>query len=470
LDLLIKNGTLVTESQMFHADIGVEAGIITQLGTDIRGSASNIIDARGKFVLPGGIDAHTHFEMPFMRSYTADDFESGTIAAACGGITTVIDFAVQEKGDTLLETLEKWRRKADSKVCVDYALHMIIRDLNETTFGEIEQLINRGIPSFKLFMTYRKEELLLGDGSILQVMQKVARHRGLVGLHCENNDLVEYFTNALLKEGKRETRYHSQARPAVVEGEAVRRAITLAESAGASIYVVHTSSRLGREAIRDAEHRGTPVFGETCPHYLMFTDEVYSRPDGMKFVMSPPIKKDIDRVALWEGLAMGDIKTVGSDHACFTSEQRLMGGDDITKMPNGVAGTEVIIPILFSEGVRNGIISLNMLVQVTSSNPARLFGLWPQKGTIAVGCDADLVVLDPNMNVQLTHGNLHSRIDYSIYESYTCHGYPVITIARGAIVQEHGRFKAQRGRGKFVKRRFSSENRLDQARFGSGVV
>ena len=470
MDLLIKNGTLVTESQILRADIGVEAGIVTQLGSNIRSSGSNIIDASGKLVLPGGIDAHTHFEMPFMGTYTADDFESGTIAAACGGITTVIDFAVQEKRDTLLGTLEKWRRKADPKVCVDYALHMIIRDLNETTFGEIEQLVNRGIPSFKLFMTYRKEELLLDDGSILRVMQEVAKHRGLVGLHCENNDLVEYFTGGLLKEGRRQTKYHSEARPAIVEGEAVRRAIALAEVTGTSIYVVHTSSRLGREAIRDARHRGMPVFGETCPHYLMFTDEVYSRPDGMKFVMSPPIKKDIDRVALWEGLAKGDIKTVGSDHACFTSEQRLMGGDDITKMPNGVAGTEVIIPILFSEGVRNGIISLNTLVQVTSYNPARLFGLWPQKGTIAVGCDADLVVFDPDMNVQLTHSNLHSRIDYSIYENYTCHGYPVITISRGAIIQEHGRFNAQRGRGRFVERRISPENRLDQVRFGSGVV
>lgn len=449
----------MTESQILHADIGVEAGIITQLGTDIQGSASNIIDASRKLVLPGGIDGHTHFEMPFMGTYTADDFESGTIAAACGGITTVIDFAVQEKGDTLLGTLEKWRRKADPKVCVDYALHMIIRDLNETTFGEIEQLISWGIPSFKLFMTYRNEGLLLDDGSILRVMQEVARHRGLVGLHCENNDLVEYFTDVLVREGKRQTKYHSEARPAIVEGEAVKRAITLAESAGASIYIVHTSSSLGREAIRDARHRGTRVFGETCPHYLMFTDEVYSRPDGTKFVMSPPIKKDIDRAALWEGLARGDIKTVGSDHACFTSEQRLMSGDDITKMPNGVAGTEVILPILFSEGVRNGIISLNMLAQITSYNPARLFGLWPQKGTIAVGCDADLVVFDPDVNVQLTRANLHSRIDHSIYEDYTCHGYPVITIARGAIIQEHGHLKAHGGRGRFIKRRFSSENK-----------
>ncbi|MGD0423923.1 MAG: dihydropyrimidinase [Candidatus Bathyarchaeia archaeon] len=451
LDLLIKNGTIVTESQVFQADIGIESGVITQIAKGIKGTASQVLDAGHKLILPGGIDAHTHFEMPFMGTYTADDFESGTIAAACGGITTIVDFAVQQKGELLFEALKNWRQKADPKVFIDYGLHMIIRDLNQKTFDEIKKVIEYGIPSFKLFMTYRKEGLLLDDGSILQIMQEVAKYGGLVGLHCENNDLIEYFSEALLREGKREARYHPDTRPGIVEGEAVRRALILAEYAGANMYAVHISSKLGMEAIRDARRRGVAAFAETCPHYLVFTDEVYSRPNGINFVMSPPIKREIDRTAIWGGLASGDVKTMGSDHACFTSEQKLMGGDDFTQIPNGVAGTEVIIPILYSEGVRKGVIGINRLVQVTSYNTARLFGLWPQKGTIAVGSDADLVIFDPEKKMRLTVDNLHSKIDYSIYENYTCHGYPAITVSRGEIVQKNGHVQAKKGRGRFLK-------------------
>ena len=460
MDLLIKNGTIVTESQVVQADVGVDGGVVTHIGKDIRGPASRVLDAAGKLVLPGGIDAHTHFEMPFMGTHTADDFESGTVAAACGGITTIIDFAMQQKGDSLFDALETWRRKADPKVCVDYGLHVVITEVNETTFNEIKRVVDYGVPSFKLYMAYRNEGLLLDDASIYRVMQETAKCGGLVGLHCENEDLIQYFVSALLKEGKTGAEYHPKAKPAIVEGEAVRRALTLAEYAGANMYVVHTSSRLGREAIRDAPQRGIRAFAETCPHYLTFTDEVYARPDGMNFVMSPPIKKEADRASLWQGLAEGDVKTMGSDHACFTTQQKLIGRDDFTKIPNGVAGTEVIIPILYSRGVREGIISLNRLVQVTSCNPARLFGLWPQKGTIAVDSDADLVIFDPEKRVRLTADNLHSRIDHSIYEDYTCHGYPATTISRGEIVQENGHFTGKKGRGKFLRRKPYADKRL----------
>jgi dihydropyrimidinase len=358
--------------------------------------------------------------------------------------------------------VEKWQQKADPKACIDYALHVTVTEVNESTLSEIKKVIEYGIPSFKLYMTYRREGLLLDDASIYRVMQEVAKYGGLVGLHCENNDLIEYFTNTLLKEGNRQPRYHQKAKPSIVEGEAVRRALTLAEYAGANMYVVHTSSRLGREAVRDARQREIPAFAETCPHYLVFTDEVYARPDGINFVMSPPIKKEEDRAALWQGLSRGDVKTVGSDHACFTSEQKLVGRDDFTKIPNGVAGTEVIIPILYSEGVRKEIISLNRLVQVTSYNPARLFGLWPQSGTIAVGSDANLVVFEPEKSVRLTADNLHSKIDHSIYENYTCHGYPVITISRGEIIHEHGNFNAKKGRGRFLKRKTRRDKTPDE--------
>jgi dihydropyrimidinase len=460
LDLLIKGGKVVTESEVFDADVGINKGAISQIGKEIRSPASRVINAERKFILPGGIDGHTHFEMPFMGTSTADDFESGTIAAACGGITTIIDFAIQEKGDTLLQTIEKWRGKADPKVSTDYSIHMVIRDLNDITFGEIKKVIEYGIPSFKIFMTYRKEGLMLDDGSIYRVMKETAKHGGLVGLHCENNGLIEYFVETFLKERKTTPEYHARSKPAIVEGEAVRRALMFAEHAGARMYVVHTSSRLGREAVRYAQQQGTQAFTETCPHYLVFTDQVYSRPDGRNFVMSPPIKSDDDRISLWQGLANGDVKTVGSDHACFTAEQKLMGKDDFTKIPNGVAGTEVIIPILYSEGVRKRLISLNTLVQVTSYNPSRHFGLYPRKGTIAVGSDADLVIFDPEKKVRLTVDNLHSRIDYSIYEDYTSQGYPDITISRGEIIQEGGQFEGERGGGRFLKRAAASPGSL----------
>lgn len=456
-DLVIKNGTVVTASDTIQADVGIKGEKIAAVAQDLPSDGATVIDAAKKYLIPGGIDAHTHMEFPFMSTTSADDFEAGTIAAACGGITTIIDFALQGQGQTLMDAAKAWQKKAESKVVIDYGLHMIVRDLNDRVLAELKEMIEYGIPTFKLFMTYRKEGLLLDDGSIVRVMEEVSRHGGLVGLHCENNDLIEYMVARFLKEGKMAAEYHARSKSPVVEGEAIQRAIMLARHAGVNMYVVHMSTRFGRDAVRLAQEQKLPVFAETCPHYLIFTDEVYKRKDAAHFVMSPPIKFAEDREALWEGLSAGDIKTVASDHCCFTSEQKKLGKDDFTKIPNGVAGTEVIVPLLYSEGVRKKRLTLNQWVQIVALNPARLFGLYPKKGTIAPGSDADLVIFDPNKEVPLTRENLHSRIDHSIYDGIVARGYPEMTFSRGKMVQKDGKFSGEKGWGKFVPRKALKE-------------
>jgi len=461
LDLIIKNGKLVSAYGIFQSDLGVQDGKIVSISRSLETAADKVIDASGKLVLPGLIDGHTHMEMPFMGTTTADDFESGTAAAACGGVTTIVDFVVPAKGQTLLEAVEIWRKKADPKVSIDYALHLIIRDLNPTILSEIGKAVSYGITGFKLFMTYKKEGLWMDDGSIYTVMKEATKHGALVGLHCENADLIERYNAQFLAEGKTSAEYHAHSRPPLVEAEAVQRGIALATLAEANMYVVHMSTALACETVKAATARGLPLFAETCPHYLMFTDEMYLKPNGRNYIMSPPLRKEEDKQRLWQGLQEGSVQTVASDHACFNSQQKDMGKDDYTKVPNGVAGTEIILPILYSEGVRKGILSLDRLVKVTAYNPAKAFGLFPRKGQLAIGSDADLVVLDPQKKVRLSRDNLHSKLDHSIYEDVTVTGYPVVTVARGEVVYEDGKFTGKKGRGAFVKREPYANKRLE---------
>ncbi len=453
MDLLIKGGKAVTEADVFEADIGVADGKITAIGKDIKAKAGRVIDARGKYVVPGAIDGHTHMEFPFMGTTSADDFYHGTLAAACGGTTTIIDFALQRQGEgqKLFDVVDEWHTKADPKAVVDYGFHMIITELNETTHGEIKKVIEYGIPSFKCFMTY--PGLRLDDGAIYAVMQEAAKHGGVVGLHCENNDIISFLVSQFVDQGNTAPEFHAKAKPPIVEEEAAARARLFAESSGCNSYVVHMSTGAARELVKEGEERGAPFWSETCPHYLVFTDEVYRREDGHKWVMSPPVKFQKDKEALWRGLASGDIKTVASDHCCFTWEQKLLGKDNFTKIPNGVPGTEVIIPILHSEGVARDLIPITKLVEVTSYNPANIFGLYPKKGAIAVGSDADLVIIDPEKRVKMDMDSLHSNIDYSIYEDFTATGYPVMTISRGEVVAENGEFTGKKGRGEFLRRK-----------------
>jgi len=449
LDLVIRNGKIVTGSDTFEGEIGIEDGKVVEVSKSSKESASRVINAQGKLVFPGFIDGHTHMEMPFMGTETIDDFYHGTMAAACGGVTTIVDFAVPSKGETLLDAYKTWRMKADPKVTIDYGLHMIFRDFTPTNLSQVGALTEEGVVSLKVFMAY-KGVFSMDDGSIFRVMEEAVKNGSLVGLHAENGEVIDCLVTRYLSEGKTDPEYHAKSRPSLAEAEAVQRGIRLAEMAHSPLYIVHVSTGLAVNEIQEARNRGVPIYSETCPHYLFFTDEALKRPDGNLYIMSPPLRSEEDRAELWQGLANGSIQTVGSDHAIFTSEQKNQN-PEFDKVPNGVPGTELILPILYSQGIGKNVFSLNRLVQVGSSNAAKLYGLYPRKGTIAVGSDADIIIFDPQKKVRLSVDNLHSNIDYSIYEDVTVTGYPVMTISRGDVIVEDGQFSAKKGRGQFVK-------------------
>jgi len=457
LDLLIRNARIITGSESFESSVGVEGGVISSISPNLEPSGARVYDARGKIVIPGGIDAHTHMELRVAGTASADDFYSGTVAAACGGITTIVDFVDTQPGQTLLGALADYRRKADRKVAVDYGLHMMFKGQNLPEIERIPEVVRRGVPSFKVYTAYRKRGLMLEDSDISRVMEKVADVGGLVAVHAESESIIQRLIEKNLEAGNTGAKYHALSRPASAEAEAISRVAPLARAASARMYIVHLSSRAGKAEVENARRRGTNVFAETCPHYLVLTDKVYEKKDGRNFVMSPALKTSEDQAALWEGLAPGGvIETVGSDHCPFTSAEKDWGEEDFTKIPNGVPGTEAIIPLLYSEGVRKGRISMFDLVRVTSGAPAMRFGLSPSKGSISVGSDADFVVIDPAKRVRMTADAMHSRIDYSIYDQITTEGYPVLTVSRGEVVMEEGEFVGSRGWGRFVPRRAAS--------------
>jgi dihydropyrimidinase len=456
MDLLVRNARIVTASDIFESDIGIENGRIVSLSRSLKANGARSYDARGKIVIPGAIDAHTHMEFPFMGTTSADDFYNGTLAAACGGTTTIIDFVLPRPGQTILDALTEYRAKADPKVAIDYGLHMIFKGQNLGDIEQIPKVVEQGVPSFKLFMTYRKEGLMLDDIGCYKVMKKVGDAGGLIAVHAENNGIIENLIETNLSAGRTEAKYHALSKPAIAEAEAVSRAARLAQSANVPLYIVHLSSKIGKEAVDSARSNGARIFAETCPHYLVLTEDVYERSDGGNYVMSPALKAKEDGAALWEGLLPGgSIETVGSDHCPFTSEQKNLGKQDFTKIPNGVPGTETIVPILYSEGVRKKRISIFDLVRVTSYAPAVHFGMYPQKGSIMIGSEADLVVIDSEKKVKMSRDVLHTKIDYSIYDHITTEGYPVLTVSRGEVVMENGEFVGKRGKGKFIPRKIS---------------
>jgi len=454
VDLLVKNAKIVIASETFESNIGVEDGKISSLSPSLSAQGAKEIDARGMIVVPGGIDAHTHMELPVLTTSSADDFYSGTVAAACGGITTIIDFVDSKPGQTMLDALGDYRGRADGKVVTDYGLHMMFKGQNLPEIDQIPNIVKRGVPSFKVYTAYKKRGLMLEDPDISRVMKKVAAAAGLVAVHAESETIIESLIQQNLAAGNTGAVYHARSRPAEAEAEAIARVTRLAKEAGAALYIVHLSSRAGKREVEEARTRGTRVFAETCPHYLVLTDKALERQDGRHFVMSPALKKPEDCEALWEGLREGGvIETVGSDHCPFTSAEKDWGKDDFTKIPNGVPGTEVIIPILYSEGVRKGRITVFDMVRVTSEAPARRFGLTPSKGSIALGADADFVIIDPTKQVRLTADVLHTKIDYSIYDGLTTQGYPVLTVRRGEVIMEDGEFVGKKGRGRFIPRK-----------------
>ncbi|MBP2643232.1 MAG: phenylhydantoinase [Firmicutes bacterium] len=453
-DLIIKGGKIVTASDMFIADLAILDGKICLIGGNFEYPAKKIVDAKGKYVLPGGIDVHTHLDMPFGGTVSSDDFETGTMAAACGGTTTVVDFAIQPKGATLAETADIWQKKAAGKAAVDYGFHIAITDMNNAIMEEMPEVIQAGYSSFKLFMTY--DGYKVTDDTLLKALKITKEYGGLVCVHAENYYVIDYLVKKFKAEGKIEPIYHALSRPNLAETEAVSRAITMATLAEAPLYIVHLSCKESLEELKRARAAGLPVMAETCPQYLLLDEDNYLEPDfaGAKYVMSPPLRRKDSQEPLWKGLASGDVQAVATDHCPFFMKgQKDMGRDFFGTIPNGAPGVETRMMLLFGIGVRDRKISLNKMVEITATNPAKIFGLYPQKGTLAVGSDADIVLFEAAQPLTITKSILHENVDYTPYEGFSIRGYPFMTVAGGKIVAENGKFVGKAGEGKFLKRR-----------------
>jgi len=455
---LVKNGTIVTASDRYEADLYIDKGVITTIGQGVSLPADTIVDASGKLVLPGGIDVHTHLDMPFGGTTSADDFESGTVAAAHGGTTTLVDFAIQNFGEGLYPAFEGWMKRAEGKAVVDYAFHMIVRELTDAVAGDMDRMTrHEEVTSFKLFMAY-PGVFMVDDATIFRALSKTRDNGGLICMHAENGGVIDTLVKEALRKGQTAPKYHALTRPTRTEGEATGRAIALAEMAGVPIYIVHLSCSDALEKVKQARDLGLPAYAETCPQYLFLSYEDYERPgfEGAKYVMSPPLREKWNQEALWRGLAKNDLQVVSTDHCPFCMNeppQKQLGKDDFSKIPNGAPGIETRLMLLWDGGVRTGKIDVHRFVEIVSTNPARMFGLWPRKGTIAVGSDADLVVFDPEKETTLSAKTHHMKVDYNPYEGRRVTGGPSIVISRGEVIVDHGELKGTAGRGRFLKRK-----------------
>jgi len=452
--VLVRNGRVVTASESVLADLFVDGEKVALVGQGLSLPADTVIDASGCLVLPGGVDAHTHLDMPAGPLPSADDFEPGTRAAAFGGTTTVVDFATPAPGESLLAALETWRRKAESKAAVDYGFHMALRGLGGATLAEMAHLVrDEGVTSFKLYLAY-PGVLQVDDATFFRALLGARECGALTQVHAENGGVIDVLVRRALARGETAPRYHALTRPPETEAEATARAISMATLAGAPLYVVHLSCAAALAHVTAARDRGLPVHAETCPQYLFLSIADYDRPgfDGARYVMSPPLRDTADQEALWRGLAGGDLEVVATDHCPFTLADKARGRHDFSKIPQGAPGIETRMMLLWDGGVRAGRIDAPRFVELTAAAPARLFGLWPRKGTIAVGSDADLVVWDPERETRFSAETLHMRVDYSPYEGRVVHGGPVFVLSRGEVVVDHGEWKGRPGRGQFLKR------------------
>lgn len=449
-DLVIHNGLLVTASDTFQADLGITGGKIAAIGQKLHGEKT--IDARGLYVLPGAVDPHTHLEMPIGKTKSSDDWFTGTRAAAYGGTTTVIDFVEAAPGQSLVDALDARKSLAENRAAIDFAFHITLSNANRSTLDEIPAVIEAGATSFKAYTTY--EGLRLTDGDFLNALQAVSAHKGLLIVHAENDSIVRHFTQELLDSGKLAPQYHPLSRPDIAEGEAVTRIISLAEAAGAAVYIVHISSAKGARAVAAAQLRGQNVIGETCTQYLLLTEAEYQRPgfEAAKFVCQPPLRKADDCAALWAALHAGSIRTIGTDHCPFNfAGQKDMGSERFTEIPGGLPGIESRLALVYSYGVRKGLISLNQWVSLCCTGPAVIFGLYPHKGALLPGADADIVLFDPEMKKTLSSTMLHENVDYTPYEGFQLQGYPVKTLLRGEVLIDGGKAMDIEGKGKYLK-------------------
>lgn len=447
MDLIIKNGTIVSPTATFKADVCVDNGKIVAITADAGTDADNVADASGKMVLPGAIDAHTHLAMPFGGTISSDDYYAGTRAAACGGTTTVFDFILQDFGETMVDAIKRRDALCAPDAAVDYAFHVAVKDVSNGLIDTIEDAVNYGVSSFKVFMVY---DFGVTDGVFYKVLEKAKSCGAMISVHAENKQLIDVLTERYLSEGKTSAWYHYMSRPEFVEGEADIRAIQLAKSLDSKLYIVHLANKEGVQAVERARNEGYQIYAETCPQYLEFTSEVYKRADGRNFVCSPPMKGEESRLALWEAIKKGLITTIATDHCPFQSYEKDWGKDDFTKIPNGCAGIENMYPYMLS-AANEGKITFNKAVELCSYNPAKIFGC-DAKGAIEVGKDADIVIYDPTKDFTITNDKMHSDCDHTIWEGIKVKGYPEATYSRGKLVFKDGEFLGERGWGKFIKR------------------
>ena len=458
---VVRNGRIVTAIDDYTGDILVEEGRIRAIGRQLEvGGDAISIDAKGLLVMPGGVDVHTHLDWEFGASHTADTFASGTKAAAFGGTTTIVDFANQPLGGSPLAGFDNWLSRAKG-ASIDVGAHMIMLDVNEGSLADMRTLIGEGVTSFKMFTAY-PGVLMVDDGQLFRAMRLAGQNGALTCVHCENGPVIQVLIDEALRQGHTGPKYHMLTRPTLMEAEATHRAIRIAELAEAPVYCVHMSAGEALEVLAEARDRGIAAHGETCPHYLFLTDEEYDRPDfdAAKFVMTPPLRTKAHQDALWKGLKTNDIQVVSTDHCpfCF-NEQALglkyskdLGKTDFSKIPNGAPGVETRLPLVYDGGVRTGRISLHRMVELTATTPAKLFGLFPRKGTIAVGSDADLVIFDPDEEWTIRAKDHHSRVDYSLYEMRKVTGRVKKVLLRGEMIVDGAKWLGREGGGQFIRR------------------
>ena len=450
---LIKSGRIVTAVDDYTADILIEDETISTIGKSLDMEADVTIDASHKLVIPGGIDPHTHMELPFGGTQSSDDFFTGTRAAAFGGTTTIIDFAVQNKGETLTQGVDNWHAKADGKCAIDYGFHLITTEFEDGDEAEMYRVMDSGITSFKLFMAY-PNVFLADDATIFRAMSAAGERGGLICMHAENGIVINEIIKRFLKDRRTAPKYHALTRPTIAEAEGVHRAIAIAEMAESPVYIVHLSCTDALNKVREARDRGIPAFAETCPQYLFHSIEDYGDAfEGARYVMTPPLREKHNQAELWKGLKMDDLQVISTDHCPFCmKEQKELGKDDFSKIPNGAPGVENRMSLIYNGGVVENRISLNRFVELTSTAAAKMFGLFPQKGTIAVGSDADIVIFDPAKEHTFGVDAEHMNVDYSSYEGWKMKGKVETVLSRGRVVIENGDHKGEAGDGQFLKR------------------